>query len=284
MTASHALGHYNSLSFELGKFGTDASVTPVIDGVLLSDGVRHVEEKCRFEPIGGYGGLLPSWFNYGPLDQYFLGRNRSGYWAELDGIYLLGCAGCGEVGCWPLLARVETTEHAVVWKDFRQPYRPSRDYSGFGPFVFEKSAYVSAVRSLMTALDSEAAAADNITERVCRLPWDLRNGSKSAAALVKLSGYLENPQALTRESIVAVLRSKPGHLAEWFQFSQDKRTTGGWYVGREVRRESSKIVVAALNHAGRAEFDDPVDACAEFIMREVASIAEVARKLDDAHR
>jgi hypothetical protein len=63
-------------------------------------------------------------------------------------IYLLGCGSCGEVGCWPLLARVEMGVEEVWWDSFEQPFRRQRDYSGFGPFVFAAKQYREAVESL----------------------------------------------------------------------------------------------------------------------------------------
>lgn len=58
-----------------------------------------------FDPVGGYGGLIPESFNFGTLDRYFLGDfEPNSYFAEIGGVYLLGCD-CGEVGCWPTSRR-----------------------------------------------------------------------------------------------------------------------------------------------------------------------------------
>jgi hypothetical protein len=68
-------------------------------------------------------------------------------------IMLLGCT-CGIDECWPLLARVEMTETSVIWRDFEQPYRSENhpnpwDYSGFGPFVFDRNAYQAELEKLL---------------------------------------------------------------------------------------------------------------------------------------
>jgi hypothetical protein len=72
----------------------------------LPEMIASFEREHHFEPAGGYGGLIPEWFKYGPLDRYFLGDfDRDSYFARMDRVYLLGCQ-CGEVGCWPLIARI----------------------------------------------------------------------------------------------------------------------------------------------------------------------------------
>ena len=60
-------------------------------------------------------------------------------------ISVLGCA-CGDVGCWPLQARIVAQKDVVVWDDFVQPHRPRWDYSELGPFVFDRGAYEAELR------------------------------------------------------------------------------------------------------------------------------------------
>lgn len=105
-------------------------VVPWIDGTALTELVRAFERDRNFEPIGGYGGITPEFFH--------------DFVAGLDTIYVLGCS-CGEVGCWPLMCRVKSDGALVIWDEFRQPYRPERDYSEFGPFVFDRAEYTAAV-------------------------------------------------------------------------------------------------------------------------------------------
>ena len=82
------------------------------------------------------------------LDKYFLGAfETDSYFARLNRVYLLGCQ-CGEVGCWPLIARIRAERESVVWDCFEQPHRKERDYSGFGPFVFDTEQYREAVAAL----------------------------------------------------------------------------------------------------------------------------------------
>ena len=49
---------------------------------------------------------------------------------------------------WLLEARVTVGERTVIWDNFRQPFRPKREYSGFGPFVFDRTKYEAALAGL----------------------------------------------------------------------------------------------------------------------------------------
>lgn len=134
------------------------AVVPVIDGVALTDLVTAFERSHHLDPAGGYGGIVPQFYNYGPLDSYLMGQfSADSCWANLGGIYILGCD-CGEVGCWPLICRVTICDGTVIWDDFKQPHRPERDYSQFGPFVFDDAQYRSAVRELQAQYAATLAA------------------------------------------------------------------------------------------------------------------------------
>ena len=127
-------------------------VMPMVDGAPLSELVSRFEELQHFEPAGGYGGLIPEWFHYGPIGRYLMGQIESdSMWTRMDGVYVLGCQ-CGEVGCWPLVCRIEADGDSIRWHRFRQPHRPDRDYGGFGPFVFHAEQYREAVAAVAARL------------------------------------------------------------------------------------------------------------------------------------
>jgi hypothetical protein len=139
------------VSFIIQPFEDTLAVTPVVDGIPLSEMIAAFEREQHFEPAGGYGGLIPEWFKYGPLERYFLGDfDKDSYFAPMDRVYLLGCH-CGEVGCWPLMARIRANDESVTWDSFQQPHRKERDYTGFGSLVFDVEQYretVAALRSV----------------------------------------------------------------------------------------------------------------------------------------
>ena len=127
------------------------SLTPILNGTPLSQMVASFERTKGFEPVGGYTGIVPENFRFGPLEAYFMGQSNDPLFSE--GVYLLGCT-CGEVGCWPLRGRISKRGEVMVWDRFHQPHRPERDYSEFGPFSFELGAYDRAVRDAVARLQS----------------------------------------------------------------------------------------------------------------------------------
>ena len=127
-------------------------VVPVVDGELLTSLVDEFEIAAGMQPAGGaYGGLIPAFFRFGPLDEHFHGRSTSAMGSKTA---LLGCS-CGEWGCWPLMARIAVTQGLVTWDAFEQPHRPERDYARLGPYRFPRRQYDAA----LVGLRYEVAAA-----------------------------------------------------------------------------------------------------------------------------
>jgi hypothetical protein len=114
--------------------GGRPELLPVVDGVSLAELVERYEADRGFDVVGGYG---PVWLDRAAVE---LLPARSGSRADV-----LGCGSCGEVGCWPLEVRIDVDDAWVTWRSFRQPHRPDRDYSGFGPFRFDAAAYRAAL-------------------------------------------------------------------------------------------------------------------------------------------
>jgi hypothetical protein len=152
---------HSRVSFSIQPFERVFAVTPSVSEIPLAEMASTFEREQCFEPSGGYGGLIPQWFKYGALDQYFLGEfEPNSYFARLGRVYLLGCGECGEVGCWPMTARIGSSPESVVWDSFQQPHRPKRDYSKFGPFVFEAKQYREAVSALRVELTARVPDAE----------------------------------------------------------------------------------------------------------------------------
>lgn len=132
------------LDFEVVPVSDDAvALVPVIDGQSLVDRVAAFEADSGFEPSGGYAGIIPAHFNFGDLARHYEAR-ADRQWPRPEHAWLLGCD-CGEVGCWPLTARIAVTEDQVIWSHFSQEHREHWDYKGFGPFVFDRQQYTDAV-------------------------------------------------------------------------------------------------------------------------------------------
>jgi hypothetical protein len=145
----------DKLSFAVEPLSEDepvATIVPIVNGVRLMGLVEEFERARLYEPAGGYAGLVPDHFNFGPLDQYFMATGGGSPFSEKR--WLLGCE-CGEAGCWPLEARILRNERQVSWQDFAQPFRPERDYAAFGPFRFDSDQYARAVKDLASAFSKE---------------------------------------------------------------------------------------------------------------------------------
>lgn len=138
----------NVLSFARDEFESGViAFMPCIDGEPFGDIVERYERLRGYtDPAGGYGGLVPAFYRYGPATAYFLGIDtvHGDYKAPT---YFLGCQ-CGEVGCWPIEGNITVEDSEVVWGEFTNPYRPERDYTRLGPFRFERTAYLKAVSEL----------------------------------------------------------------------------------------------------------------------------------------
>jgi hypothetical protein len=94
------------VSFACGVFDEKhpqvLAVTPFVNHLSLTEMISDFEKAKSYQPIGGYAGIVPQYFDFAPVEQYFLGKHGlDSFWANLGGEYILGCE-CGEVGCWPL--------------------------------------------------------------------------------------------------------------------------------------------------------------------------------------
>ena len=127
-----------------------AELVPFVDGSSLVDLVGAFETAQGFEPAGGYGGLVPAYFRFGDLYDYYRGIEKR-QWPGMGRLSLLACE-CGEMGCWPLNASVTLTVQSVTWSNFVQPHRRAWSYAGFGPFVFDRRQYEAAVSTCVATL------------------------------------------------------------------------------------------------------------------------------------
>jgi len=133
---------------ERSDLGGAIEVVPSIDNEPLTGLIDAFERARGYQPPDGYGGIIPSFYRFEPLDAHYLGRSAPRPGAKVP---LLGCE-CGEWGCWPLLATIRATAETVTWSDFEQPHRKDRDYAEFGPFVFDRAQYDEALAHLTSAV------------------------------------------------------------------------------------------------------------------------------------
>ncbi len=142
----------NEIRFDYRRHGyRDVyEIMPHIDGAPLNELIDRFETDAGMQPAGdAYGGLIPLFFRIGPLDEHFRGRSTDAVWPKTP---VLGCE-CGEVGCWPLMTQITVAADRVTWDCIEQPHRKTRDYTGFGPFRFDRRQHDDALRALTEAAD-----------------------------------------------------------------------------------------------------------------------------------
>ena len=145
----------DEIHFEIGERDDPAdgiveAVSILINGRDLVQIVGEMESSFAARDgnpdlAGSYAGLPPN--EVFLPSRRFLGKPETYY--DNDGpddkLAVLGC-GCGEVGCWPLLVRITLREETVIWSDSEQPHRRHWRHDGLGPFVFDCSRYLDALR------------------------------------------------------------------------------------------------------------------------------------------
>jgi hypothetical protein len=100
---------------------------------------------------------------------------------------------------------------------------------------------------------------------------DLEN--KSIYTLLKESGYFEAHDRVPESAIRDVLLDFPECVREWAMFSEDKRTSYGWFWRRRAKgRHEIGCQPKSGDTAQLIEYLDETDACAAFIKREVDEI------------
>jgi hypothetical protein len=107
-------------------------------------------------------------------------------------------------------------------------------------------------------------------DAICRIPEGL--AGHSLRDLVAETRYRELRAALTREELTDYLARHPGLVRGWLRYSEDKRTSGGWYL----MHPASGWLVGRLSgpeNERELRFGSGPEACAEFILRELDGVA-----------
>jgi hypothetical protein len=113
---------------------------------------------------------------------------------------------------------------------------------------------------------------NNLAARICRLPAAFYAGDKSMLTLVVEA--LSNVSALPPLSeLIAFLTGHHFLIEQWLRWSSNKRTDNGWYFSQQ----DDGYTVGWIPKGEVLHFGDPVEACSEFILREIASLADMAR-------
>jgi hypothetical protein len=125
-------------------------LTPCIGGRSFVELVTEYEEAQNWDDAGIHEGLVLAPEDIEVLPQYFLhGRSLLRNLSH-KGTVLLGCT-CGNVDDGPFFGQVQLVEDRVTWFGFENPMADSLawDYTGFGPFTFDREHYEQAIADAM---------------------------------------------------------------------------------------------------------------------------------------
>ena len=116
----------------------------------------------------------------------------------------------------------------------------------------------------------------NIILKIISLPVAFYEvGDKSFYELLKETKYFEYFDNIFEDSIANVLLNNPAYIEKWLEWSEDKRSSDGWYF---VINNNEKFEVGRINEDGKKgqylEFSDKRNACAAFIKREIDELRE----------
>ena len=117
---------------------------------------------------------------------------------------------------------------------------------------------------------------DQIIKSILRLPEIFyTEQNKSIYSLLKKTGYFESFTEVNEKDIFDLLIQHPEYIKLWLNWSEDKRSSSGWYFkGSEDR----KYIVGYYPDNGEiklSEYTNAAEACSVFIKREIEEIRKI---------
>jgi hypothetical protein len=97
----------------------------------------------------------------------------------------------------------------------------------------------------------------------------IRGAGISIQAALTNARYKELRTTFSPSDLIPMIHADPTLVRDWLLYSQDKRTSGGWYL-----LESGEV--AQVNSQGRLQFPSIQVAVAEYVVRELDFWAGVA--------
>ena len=98
-------------------------------------------------------------------------------------------------------------------------------------------------------------------------------GEVSMFSLVEATGYFALHDQISETGIRAYIVRSPGCVQDWLQYSEDKRTSNGWYFAENDEGcYETGYVADARTRKNRKQYSNAIDACAPFIKHELEDI------------
>jgi hypothetical protein len=98
-------------------------------------------------------------------------------------------------------------------------------------------------------------------------------GNISMFSLLEVTGYFGIYEQVSEADIRAALVRHPECVQEWFHYSEDKRTSLGWYLTEnDGQCYETGYIADAQTRTNRVQHDNTIGACAVFIQHELEDI------------
>ena len=115
---------------------------------------------------------------------------------------------------------------------------------------------------------------DICLEKICNLPTDFEISNKSSITLLIESNFVEFSNSISKQDIKDYLLIHKNLIDNWKIWSENKRTLGYYLL-----INSDKNLIESLDIDGNKYFSKSfitaVDACTEFILREISEILQI---------
>lgn len=121
--------------------------------------------------------------------------------------------------------------------------------------------------------------ANDITDKLIKLPRVFNSrGNISISDLLKETGYYEMNQQVSKEIIQTALSQQPECVDEWLSYSEDKRSSAGWYLKQEdINTYVLGFISGKAEENSQERYSDRIAACAAFIKHEAEDIKKTTK-------
>lgn len=110
---------------------------------------------------------------------------------------------------------------------------------------------------------------DRIIEDILLIPEKYHTLNVSLIFLVNESGYSQHYSDISETDIYEALKQEPEIAKQWLSYSEDKRTSLGWYLQQAGR---GYYVGSLTEKSGSVLYPNLLEACAAYIKKEIEGI------------
>ncbi len=113
-----------------------------------------------------------------------------------------------------------------------------------------------------------------IIYKILSLPETFKksDNNKSFKELLNDTGYFEIADQIQEKELFNAVRENPKFITDWINWSDDKRTTSGWFIKESEKGKYTVSFFPKKDELTTFKTDDVKIACAHFIQREIESL------------